>query len=82
MKIGALATLGSGNEPRRLTQRWARAVYEDVPVAIGVRYRGAHQGGIAVAIWDRADQLDVFPEMTEHGDPLTGRAVWSDLRLP
>jgi hypothetical protein len=35
---GALATLGSGNERRRLTQRWARAIYEDSPAARGVAY--------------------------------------------
>jgi hypothetical protein len=31
MRIGAVATLGSGNEKRRTTQRWARRIYEDLP---------------------------------------------------
>jgi hypothetical protein len=61
MKIGAVGTLGSGNEPRRLTQRWARAIYEDYPAVTGIRYRAAHQGGIAIAVWDRAGALRVPP---------------------
>jgi hypothetical protein len=81
MKIGALTTLGSGNEPRRLTQRWARAIYEDAPAASGVRYRGAHQGGIAVAIWDRAGELAVFPGMSDRGDPLMIPAMLSRIEV-
>jgi RES domain-containing protein len=57
MRIGAVGTLGAGNEPRRLTQRWARAIYEDFPHLAGVRYRDAHQGGTAVAVWERAGML-------------------------
>jgi hypothetical protein len=57
MQIGAVATLGSGNEPRRLTQRWGRAIYEDIESAHGILYRGAHQGGTAIAVWDRASDL-------------------------
>ena len=30
MAIGAVGTLGAGNETRRLTQRWGRAIYEDL----------------------------------------------------
>lgn len=55
--IGAVGTLGSGNEPRRLTQRWGRAVYEDYPQLAGIRYRGAHEGGLAVAVWERVGTL-------------------------
>lgn len=61
MKIGAVATLGSGDEPRRKTQRWARRIYEDLPRYQGVLYRGAHQGGLCIALWDRAPALDVHP---------------------
>ena len=57
MRIGAVGTLGSGNEPRRLTQRWGRAIYEQFPSLAGIRYRGAHQGGTAVAVWERAGIL-------------------------
>ncbi len=59
MRIGAVFTLGSGNEPRRLTQRWGRAIYERLPSLAGIRYRGAHQGGEAVAVWERAGILRV-----------------------
>ena len=61
MKIGAVATLGSGCEPRRATQRWGRAIYEDLPTLAGVRYRGAHQSGISVAVWERAGSLLLEP---------------------
>jgi hypothetical protein len=61
LSVGAVGTLGSGNEPRRLTQRWARAIYEDYPSLAGIRYRAAHQGGVALAVWDRAGVLHVPP---------------------
>jgi hypothetical protein len=61
MKIGALATLGSGKEPRRRTQPWAQRIYEDLPRFDGVLYRGAHQGGLCIALWDRAPALRVHP---------------------
>lgn len=64
MRIGAVFTLGSGHEPRRLTQRWGRAIYEQFPSLAGVRYRSAHQGGEAVAVWGRAGILRVAPGTT------------------
>lgn len=70
LKIGAVGTLGSGNESRRLTQRWGRAIYEDLPSLAGIRYRGAHQGGLAIAIWERAGLL-----RTELGTPGDGYAL-------
>lgn len=47
MKIGAVAGLASGDYARRATQRWGRAIYEDLQRFAGARYRGAHQNGIA-----------------------------------
>lgn len=70
MRIGALATLGSGDEPRRLTQRWGRAIYEQLPNLAGVRYRAAHQGGGAVAVWERAGTLRVPVGMVAPGPAL------------
>lgn len=71
LSIGAVGTLGSGNEPRRLTQRWARAIYEDYPSLAGIRYRAAHQGGVALAVWDRGGVLHVPPGT---GRPAAGPA--------
>lgn len=72
MAIGAVGTLGSGDEPRRLTQRWGRAIYEDLPGLAGVLYRGAHQGGLSVAVWERAGELEVRPGMPADGLALNG----------
>jgi len=57
MYIGAVGTLAWGDEPRTKTQRWARAIYEDLRDYAGIRYRAAHQGGIAIAVWERAGLL-------------------------
>jgi hypothetical protein len=54
MYIGAVATASSGDEPRRRTQRWGRAIYEDYAHLAGIRYRAAHQGGMAIALWETA----------------------------
>lgn len=51
MRIGAVGTLAWGDEPRRLTQRWGRAIHEDLTDFAGIRYRSAHQGGLAIAYW-------------------------------
>lgn len=74
MAIGAVGTLGTGDEPRRLTQRWGRAIYEDLVDLAGVRYRGAHQGGLSVAVWDRAGELQLRP-----GTPAAGEALGGSL---
>lgn len=57
MRIGAVGTLAWGDEPRELTQQWARAIYEDLSHLQGIRYRSAHQGGLAIAAWDRSRPL-------------------------
>jgi hypothetical protein len=36
MAIGALPSLGNGNEPRSLTQQWARAIYDEKPAGSAV----------------------------------------------
>ncbi|WP_415111207.1 RES domain-containing protein [Micropruina sp.] len=62
MRIGALPSLAIGDYPRARTQEWARAIYEDQPVA-GERVRGvycnaAHTNGPALALWDTAGDID------------------------
>lgn len=62
MAIGALPSLASGNEPRALTQQWARAIYEDEPAGpgvCGVRYRSAYNYGYSVALWDCDDRVQI-----------------------
>lgn len=61
MKIGAVAGLASGDYSRRMTQRWGRAIYEDLQRFAGVRYRGAHQNGICVVAWERTSPLVFDP---------------------
>lgn len=72
LHIGAVGTLGAGNERRRMTQRWARAIYEDFPTLDGIRYRAAHQGGIAVALWERGEPLQSAPDTGAPGYALAG----------
>jgi hypothetical protein len=71
MAIGAVGTIATGAEPRRRTQRWARRIYEQYAHLDGIHYRGAHQGGEAVALWDRAPALDRLS-----GGDRTLWAVW------
>lgn len=63
MRIGALPTLATGDYPRSRTQEWARAIYEDQPVARrevrGIYYHAAHSNGRALALWNTADDLEV-----------------------
>lgn len=73
MKIGAVAGLASGAYPRRLTQRWGRAIYEDLPRFAGVRYRGAHENGICLAAWERTGPL-VFEPAEDFS--LRSRTLW------
>jgi len=61
MAIGAVGTVGWGNEPRRRTQRWGRRIYEQYPTLDGIVYNGAHQGGESIALWDRAPELELRP---------------------
>jgi hypothetical protein len=81
MAIGAFMTLGSGDVARVESQAWARAIYEDHPAgrpAEGVRYLGAHDGGAAMAVWDRGGELEAVRNAA--GDiadlPLRHRSVW------
>src|SRR5699024_10052267 len=56
MQIGALPMLNVGDIPRDKTQAWARAIYEDQPLAPrtvrGIRYTAAHTAGAALALWN------------------------------
>jgi RES domain len=57
MAVRALPALASGNEPRPLTQQWARAIYEDQPASqkvTGIRYRSAYNDDFSLAVWDSA----------------------------
>jgi hypothetical protein len=58
LAIGAVGTLAWGDEPRALTQRWARRIYDQYEQLDGIWYRAAGEGGDAVALWDRAPALD------------------------
>jgi hypothetical protein len=73
MYIGAVGTLASGDEPRRRTQRWARAIYEDYGDLSGIRYRAAYQGGLAVAVWETAPVAVAVPGQDR---ALIERGVW------
>jgi hypothetical protein len=60
MSIDALPALADGDEPRELTQQWARAIYEDQPTqrkVSGIRYRSAYNGGLALALWNSAGRV-------------------------
>lgn len=70
---GAVGTLSSGDEPRRRTQRWGRAIYEDYGHLVGIRYRAAHQGGMAVALWETAPAVVGLPGQDR---ALQERGVW------
>ncbi len=63
MRIGALPSLATGDYPRARTQQWARAIYEDQPVAgttvRGVYYDAAHTRGAALALWDTDGAVEV-----------------------
>jgi hypothetical protein len=66
MAIGALPTLADGNEPRSLTQQWARSIFEDQPASpdvCGVRYRTAYNSGYALALWDCDDSVEVVRDI-------------------
>jgi hypothetical protein len=63
--IGALPSLGIGNEPRKLTQEWARAIYEDQPAGpdvTGIRYRSAYNFGSSLALWDCDDGVEIVSD--------------------
>jgi hypothetical protein len=64
MRIGALPSLATGDYPRASTQEWARAIYEDQPVARktvrGAYYGAAHTNGPAVALWDTDGDVEVL----------------------
>jgi hypothetical protein len=55
--------------------RWGRAIYEDLATLDGIRYRAAHQGGIAIAVWERAGVLELHP-----GTPTSGDDGWPGAR--
>ncbi|GAB90827.1 RES domain-containing protein [Gordonia rhizosphera] len=63
MRIGALPSLATGDYPRPRTQEWARAIYEDQPVARrrvrGVYYHAAHSNGRALALWNTDVDVEV-----------------------
>jgi hypothetical protein len=62
MAIGALPALADGNEARRLTQAWARAIYEDRPAGAeptGIKYRSGYNYGRALALWDCDGDVEI-----------------------
>lgn len=83
MRIGALPSLATGDCPRTRTQEWARAIYEDQPVAResvrGVYYNAAHTNGPALALWDTTGDITTVHD--GHGTaqdlPLADPRIWS-----
>jgi hypothetical protein len=71
MRVGALPGLGSGPLTRTETQLWARAIYEDLPGVVGVRYTGAHDETPCLCLWERAPELAVVETL-----PLQFEPVW------
>jgi len=57
MAIGAYPALASSSVARRRSQEWARAIYDDRPEVMGIAYRGAHDNGDCLVLWDRAPAL-------------------------
>ncbi|MDV7352006.1 RES domain-containing protein [Rhodococcus oxybenzonivorans] len=84
MRIGALPSLATGDYPRPRTQVWARAIYEDQPVARqrihGVYYDAAHSNGHALALWNTDFRIEVVRSARGEvqdfalADPRCGRA--------
>ena len=69
LAIGALPTLADGNEPRALTQQWARGIFEDRPAGAdicGVRYRTAYNFGYSLALWDCDDSVAIARDCAGH----------------
>lgn len=64
MRIGALPSLATGDYPRPRTHEWARAIFEDQPVAHGrvhgVYYDAAHSNGPALALWNTERRVGVL----------------------
>lgn len=63
ISIGALPSLATGDYPRRRTQQWARAIFEDQPVpdskVSGVYYSAAYSNCEALALWNTDTQVEV-----------------------
>ena len=69
MAIGALPALGDGDEPRSLTQQWARAIYEDKPAGggiTGIHYRSAYNSGESLALWDCDASIEIVSDAAGH----------------
>ena len=69
MAIGALPALGDGDEPRALTQQWARAIYEDHPAGreiTGIHYRSAYNSGESLALWDCDANIEIVNDDAGH----------------
>lgn len=63
LRLGALPSLATGTYPRPRTQEWARAIFEDQPVARkkihGVYYDAAHTNGPALALWNTERSVEI-----------------------
>lgn len=82
MRLGALPSLATGAYPRPRTQEWARATYEDQPVASntihGVYYDAAHSNGPALALWNTESSVEVVhsSSRTAQDVALTEPPMW------
>jgi hypothetical protein len=81
LEIGALAALGTGDVPREKSQEWARAIYDQHPVA-GVVWAGAHDYGMCIALWERAAALEIVVDAGIERDlPLVGPELFPVLEV-
>lgn len=81
MAIGALPSLATGDYPRTRTQQWARAIFEDQPVAgtivRGVYYDAAHTNGPALALWNTGADIEALIDGGQEQDfALTDPRIW------
>jgi hypothetical protein len=63
------AGLSDGNEARSLTQKWARAIYEDQPAGpetTGIHYRSGYNSGESLALWDCDADVEVVHDDAGH----------------
>jgi hypothetical protein len=81
MRIGALPSLATAPYPRLETQAWARAIYEDQPVAgqtvRGIYYDAGYSNGGALALWDTvSDVVEVSARGIRQDFALSDPRMW------
>jgi hypothetical protein len=87
MALGALPSLASAPFRRyRRSQEWARAFYEDQPVAgkaiEGTYYRSAHANGPSIALWNTDGRIEVIRDASGRTQDfaLVDPRIWPRIR--